>query len=182
MEVRAQSTVRLPECLVKIIVSFAPGGSTDVIARLVGSKLTEEHAQKFLIENRPGAGGNVGVAGEVSSGLMGFTSASPHVKTGRVKAVGVATAARLASNSEWPAINETVPGFIASNWVRAVVSAGTPRAIIDKLNADFNRGLKLAEVREKLNAVGTETGGSTVKEFANMTCPIFSTTCSEARC
>ena len=51
MEVGAQSTVRWPERSVKIIVPFAPGGSTDIIARLIGSKLTEEYAQQFLIEN-----------------------------------------------------------------------------------------------------------------------------------
>ena len=124
----------------------------------------------FLVHIPYKGGGPAGAAlaaGEVPLGLMGISSAAPHVKTGRVKALGVATAIRLASIPEWPAINETVPGFIASNWVGAVVPTGTPRAIIDKLNADFNRALKLADVREKLNAVGTETGGSTVEEFAN---------------
>jgi tripartite-type tricarboxylate transporter receptor subunit TctC len=75
MEVGAQSTVRWPERSVKIIVPFAPGGSTDIIARLIGSKLTEEYAQQFLIENRPGAGGTIGAEQAVKASPDGYTFA-----------------------------------------------------------------------------------------------------------
>jgi tripartite-type tricarboxylate transporter receptor subunit TctC len=46
---------------VRIIVPFAPAGTTDVAARLIGQWLSERFGQQFVVENRPGAGGNIGI-------------------------------------------------------------------------------------------------------------------------
>jgi tripartite-type tricarboxylate transporter receptor subunit TctC len=58
---------------VRLIVPFAPGGTTDVLARLVAQKLTESLAQQFIIENKPGAGGNIGTELAVKSPADGYT-------------------------------------------------------------------------------------------------------------
>ena len=69
-----------PTRTVKIVVSFSPGGTTDILARLIGQKLTESLGQPFIVENKPGAGGILGndyVAKSQADGytiLMGSTS------------------------------------------------------------------------------------------------------------
>ncbi|WP_159350148.1 tripartite tricarboxylate transporter substrate binding protein [Roseomonas harenae] len=62
-----------PERPVRIIVSFTAGGTTDIIARLVGSHLSEKWGQPVVIENRPGAGGNIGTEYVVRSAPDGYT-------------------------------------------------------------------------------------------------------------
>ncbi|MBP8308146.1 MAG: tripartite tricarboxylate transporter substrate binding protein, partial [Burkholderiaceae bacterium] len=57
---QAQSAGDYPNRPLRIIVPFAPGGATDVLARMVGAKLTDSWGQQVVVENRPGAGGNIG--------------------------------------------------------------------------------------------------------------------------
>src|SRR5215831_19337915 len=56
----AQTTVGYPAKPVRMLVPIAPGGSTDVVARIVAQKLTERWNQQVIVDNRPGAGGNIG--------------------------------------------------------------------------------------------------------------------------
>src|SRR4051794_13460747 len=62
-----------PSKPVRLIVPFAPGGTTDVLARLVAQKLTDALGQQFIIENKPGAGGNIGTELAVKSPSDGYT-------------------------------------------------------------------------------------------------------------
>ncbi|MGZ5836164.1 MAG: Bug family tripartite tricarboxylate transporter substrate binding protein [Xanthobacteraceae bacterium] len=62
-----------PERVVRIIVPYPAGGSTDVLARLIGEQLKDKFGQPFVIENRPGAGGNTGIAAVTSSAPDGYT-------------------------------------------------------------------------------------------------------------
>ena len=67
---RAQTYPARP---VRIIVAFAAGGSPDIIARLIGQRLSEQLGQQFVIENRPGAGGNIGTEAAVRAPADGYT-------------------------------------------------------------------------------------------------------------
>ncbi len=62
-----------PNKPVKIIVPFAPGGTTDILARAVGPELSRAFGQQFIVENRAGAGGNVGADAVAKSAPDGYT-------------------------------------------------------------------------------------------------------------
>ena len=62
-----------PNRAVRVIVPYPPGGSTDVLARILAERLNQIYGQPFVIENRPGAGGNIGIATVTSSVPDGYT-------------------------------------------------------------------------------------------------------------
>lgn len=267
-----------PSKPVRWIVPFQPGGTTDIIARLVGQKLSELWGQPVVIENRPGAsaligtqagakaaadgytltfayngnmtmnpnlirklpydpvkdfshvsmivgspfvlvvhpqvpaqslqelialakaspgelnfavGGGAGqLSGELFKAMAGVdmlniaykgnapslnavlsgeasvmfetaTAALPHVKTGKLRALGVTTANRSPLLPDVPAIAEVVPGYSVNLWFGASVPAGTPKEIVDQLNADMSRVARTPELKEKFASLGLEPlGGS----------------------
>src|SRR5512144_1449210 len=67
---RAQAYPTRP---VRIVVGFAPGGGADIMARLIGPWLSERFGQSFIIENRPGAGSNIGTEAVVRAPADGYT-------------------------------------------------------------------------------------------------------------
>ena len=69
----AQAKTTYPTKPVRLIVAFAPGGSTDIIARLVGQKLSERLGQQVITDNRGGAGGTIGTDIAAKSTADGYT-------------------------------------------------------------------------------------------------------------
>ncbi len=273
-----------PSRPVRLVVPFPPGGSTDITARLVAPRLQEQWKQPVLVENKPGAGANIGaelvarsapdghtlllattalaasaaigeklgydaqkdlapvlfvssianvlvvpaslaartpqefvalakaqpgklnfsspgattgqrltfellkqaagidvvhvpykggapagaalVAGEVQSMIMNVVEAMPHLKAGRIRALGVTTAKRSPMLPELPTLSETVaPGLDASVWQGVLAPAATPKEVIHRVNRDFAAALAEPEVRERLAGMGMELAPGTPAEF-----------------
>ncbi|MFM1988238.1 MAG: hypothetical protein RJA99_1195 [Pseudomonadota bacterium] len=97
-------------------------------------------------------------------------SSGPHVRSGKLKALAIGTAERLPS---WPAVptvaESGVPGFNAYTWGAMLAPAGTPKAVVAKVNAEMMRVLASAEVREALAAQGGIAGSGTPADLASFT-------------
>ncbi len=107
------------------------------------------------------------VAGQVSLMYDTVASCLPHVKAGKLRAIGVATARRSASLPEVPTIAEAaLPGFEVTTWFGFVAPAKTPPEIITKLNAEVVKILNMPDVRERLLASGSEPVGNTPEQMA----------------
>ena len=266
---------------VRIIVQFTPGTSTDILARLIAQKMSEDWSQQVIVDNRPGAGGVVGTElgakatpdgytltmavssafginptlyaklpydaisdfapianlgltpqtlvanpsaafktvkefvaaasdkpGQINYASLGSGSTShltmemfrsaaririnhvpfkgsadahtqliggqipvmfdaipatlPHIKSGRLRGLGIATLKRSPFLPELPAIAESgYPGFEAVGWIGIAAPVKTPAAVLDKLNAEMVKILSQPDVRERLNTLAfTPVGGS----------------------
>jgi tripartite-type tricarboxylate transporter receptor subunit TctC len=105
------------------------------------------------------------IAGQMHVAFSSPPQALPHVRVGRLKMLGVGHPTRLKSLPEVPAINETVPGFINTGWWGVVAPAGTPKEIVQRLNAAINKGLAMPEVEKKFLTNGVIVAPSTPEEF-----------------
>ncbi len=90
----------------------------------------------------------------------------PHVQAGKLRAVAITGATRATSLPDVPTITETgYPGADFISWNGVHVRKGTPKALIGKLNADFNRALNFPDVNERMSALGLERAGGTPEAF-----------------
>jgi len=105
------------------------------------------------------------MGGQVSMYFAGMSTALPFIKSGKLRALGVAGAQRNAALPDVPTMAEAgLPGFDASNWYAVMLPAGTPREIVNRLNAETIKVLQHPEVRERLVAQGYTIKWSTPQE------------------
>ncbi len=97
------------------------------------------------------------MGGQVDLMFDNLSSIAPHIKSGRVKVLGVSGRARSPLFPEIPAIQEVIPGYETSAWGGIVAPPGTPREITLRINADINKVLGSAAASEKLLAVSWES-------------------------
>ncbi|MBI2316038.1 MAG: tripartite tricarboxylate transporter substrate binding protein, partial [Betaproteobacteria bacterium] len=108
-----------------------------------------------------GVGGHVPVLFNNISGLVA------QAKAGKLRVLGVASARRSAVEPGIPTIAEAgYEGFESSIWIGFLVPAGTPREIVQKLNAELNKAANLPDIREKLRAQLMDHHRTTPEEFA----------------
>jgi len=107
------------------------------------------------------------VGGEVDLVFVASSSAVPYVKQGRMRALAVLDTRRVADLPGVPTSAEAgLPQLIAVNWYALMAPRETPRAVIDRLNAEANRAIATPEVRDRLAAMGGETLSGTPDQAA----------------
>ncbi len=107
------------------------------------------------------------LGGRISVMFAPLTTALPHVRAGKLVALGVSSPKRSSAAPEVPTMMESgFPDFEASIWFGILAPAATPKDVVGKLNAEIGRILKLPEVRETLSKQGAEPVGGTPEDYA----------------
>ena len=106
------------------------------------------------------------VGGQVLSGITSIATATPHVKSERVRMLALTNATRVALWPDVPAAAEAVPGYESNGWFGYVAPAGTPRDIVLHLNAEINRAIREPDVSEKLMNAGLTVVAESPEYFA----------------
>ncbi len=106
------------------------------------------------------------LGGQVQMMVSTMASALPHAKAGKLRALGVTSAARSPAAPEVPTMIEAgVPGFEFTTWYAMLAPAGTPRPIIQKLNAELARISKVPDIADKFSTQGLDPLSSTPEAF-----------------
>jgi tripartite-type tricarboxylate transporter receptor subunit TctC len=108
------------------------------------------------------------LSGRVSMMFDTVAAIMPHVKSGAVRAIAVTTTTRASIAPDVPTMAEAgLAGYETSTWGGVLAPAGTPKDVVAKLNAEFNRDLNLPDVRKKITDAGIEPAGGTSQQFAD---------------
>jgi tripartite-type tricarboxylate transporter receptor subunit TctC len=106
------------------------------------------------------------LGGQVEMMMSGAPALLPHVRAGKLRALGISSLQRAESFADLPTIAEAgVPGFEALQWYGLVAPAGTPEPIVARLNAEVNRALVTPELKARLVSEGAEAAPATPQAF-----------------
>ena len=151
-------------------VNFASPGNGTV------AHLTSELFQKAAginTQHVPYKGANQALTDVISGTVELYMSSVPtligHIKQGKVRALAVTSAKRVDDLPDVPTINESgYKGFDATTWFGLLAPAGTPKDVVAKLNAEFNKALKLPDLSKRLSDEGADPVGGTPEQFAKL--------------
>jgi tripartite-type tricarboxylate transporter receptor subunit TctC len=108
------------------------------------------------------------MGGQVDIMFDSLSSAKPYVESGKLKALAVTTTKRSSVFPNVPTVAEAgLPGYELSGWYAVFVPGNTPKPIVDRLNAELVKALKLPDVRARFALIGAEPVGSSPQELAN---------------
>ncbi len=149
-------------------LSFAsPGAGSQ--AHLAGELMALDAGIKLIHVPYKGIGPalNDVVGGQVTMMFGAMSAVLPHIKSGKLRALGVASQKRSAAMPDLPTIAEQgLPKFEAVSWYALMAPAGTPGAIVDRLNAESTRMLAKPAMKERFASLGLEPGGGKPQEIA----------------
>ena len=107
------------------------------------------------------------VGGQVQAMITGVVALVPHVKSGRLRAIAVTSKGRVGALPEVPTIMESgVPNFDVSSWFGVFLPAGTPKAIVTKMNAEVRKIVAAPDVKKRLIDLGADPETNTPEQFA----------------
>ncbi|MES2536769.1 MAG: tripartite tricarboxylate transporter substrate binding protein [Pseudomonadota bacterium] len=148
-------------------VSFSSPGNGS-INHLAGEWLGVSAGVKLL--HVPYKGGSPAAAavaaGDVALGVVAIPAVMPHLKSGKIKVVGLTTATRTDFDKSWTTAREGgIPELDASNWVGLFAPKGVPQPILDKIYDEVKRTLQDPAVQTRFASAGAATGGMSPADF-----------------
>ncbi len=147
-------------------LTYASAGTGS--ATHLGSELLKYSAGIDLLHipyKSAGLATNALLSNEAQVLLTNMASVLPHVKSGRLKALGISSLKRSPLAPEIPAVAETVPGFEYATWYGMLAPARTAEKIINRIQTDTARALRTPHLQERLAAQGLEIFGTSPPEF-----------------
>jgi tripartite-type tricarboxylate transporter receptor subunit TctC len=151
-------------------INFASSGNGTV------AHLTAESFQKLAgikLTHVPYKGASQGATDVISGAVQLYVSSIPtligHIRSGKMRAIAVTSAARVGDLPQVPTVAESgYKGFEAVTWFGILGPANLPRDMVVKLNADINKALKSPELKKQMDAQGADVLGGTPEQFAKL--------------
>jgi len=149
----------------KVSFASAGNGTTSHLAGVMFATLAGVDIQHVPYKGGAQAITDV-MGGQVAMMIDVMPNVYPHIKSGKVRALAISTAARSPAAPELPTIAEAIPGFEVSAWDAVFAPPGTPKAVVDKLNAAIRKALDDPAIKDALLTRGTVTVPGTPDELA----------------
>ena len=146
----------------------AGGNSVGSTAHLTAEMFNQTVGIKSTVLTYRGGGPAVIalISGEIDYIFATAPSMMPHIKSGKARAIAVTTPKRSSALPDLPTMNSIYPGFESDNWYAMFYPKGTPRPIVDKLNAEIRKALETAEVKAFLPREALDPVASTPEELS----------------
>jgi len=147
-------------------LNYASGGN-GTTSHLAGVLLQQASGMQLTHVPYKGSGSQMSaqISGEVELGFSVVISAQPHLRSGKLRALAVTTRRKSSALPELPTVDSVYPGFDIDNWYGFFGPAGTPAAIVTRIQADVTRSLQHPDVKAFMQREGAEAVGSSTAEF-----------------
>ncbi len=106
------------------------------------------------------------LGGQIQMMFENLPGAANQIRSGKIRGIAVTSLRRSPAFPDLPAVSETLPGFEVVAWFGLFAPAGTPPAIVARLNAESDKALRMADVREKIAQAGSDPIGGTPDDLA----------------
>jgi tripartite-type tricarboxylate transporter receptor subunit TctC len=149
----------------KVSFASAGNGTTSHLAGVMFGTLAGVDIQHIPYKGGAQAITDV-IGGQVAMMIDVMPNVYPHIKSGKVRALAISTAARSPAAPDLPAIAEAVPGFEVSAWDAVFAPPGTPKPIVDRLNVAVRKALEDPAIKDALLTRGTVTVAGSPEDLA----------------